>query len=220
MKESYAHVIFQKEHKPYKSKHYDQLYLGSTSVLIVGGTTSDISLIPDLEILGGHANCELPEVKGAIILNACLFKHKNDILLCGGYGSYEKECLKLETNGWIYYNDMIYAREIANAICVEMKHSTYVLGSGTGSDSGYKTSEILKHNSNTWEIGPSIPGGFGFGGAGCSVRISKKELLIIGGGLHENRILKLDTDANTWYNTSIQLLEGCSGGIHPSVVLK
>ena len=193
------------------------MYLGSTSVLIVGGTISDISLQPELEILGGHANCEMPEVKG-LILNACLFKHKNDILLCGGYGSYEKECLRLETIGWLHYNDMIYLREIVDAICVEMKHSTYVLGSGTGSDSGYKTSEILKHNSNTWEIGPSIPGGFGFGGAGCSVRISKKELLIIGGGLHKNRILKLDTDDNRWYNTSIQLFEGCSGGIHPSVI--
>ena len=61
----------------------------------------------------------------------------------------------------------------------------------------------MRHDQEIWKEGPEIPD-FGLD-SGCGVRISDKELLIIGGYNTENRILRLTTDDDTWHETSIQL---------------
>ena len=128
-----------------------------------------------------------------------LLQHGRHILLCGGAGA-DEECLKLEKEKWSSYNTLNNVRLVANAIQDESK--SFIFGGQTYP----MTSEILKHDSTEWLIGPEIPNP-GLEG-NCGVQISSNEFLIIGGYNAEKQILKFTTDDKKWHNTSLELKVG------------
>ena len=147
-------------------------------------------------------NCQIPSLPKGIYASSGIIHHGKHLLLCGGYGN-EPECLKLQDGKWSPFNLLINDRKDASVVL--MKNATYIFG-GQRDGIDY-TSEFLRHDSDTWLEGPSIPVKYGFK-LGCSVSISDTEILLIGGFDNENNILKLTTNDNKWHNTSIQLNDG------------
>ena len=81
-----------------------------------------------------------------------------------------------------------------------MKDKAYIFGG----ESKPFSSEILRHDSDMWHIGPSIP--INKTGTGhCGVSISDNKLLLIPGndGYNVNNIVELTTSTNIWRNTSV-----------------
>ena len=110
------------------------------------------------------------------------------------------KCLFLDVfnEKWTLFNYLRHPR--VHSAIIPMKTETYFLG-GTASES-MTTSEILSHNSITWQEGPDIPEpGFN---EGCGVRISDTEFLIIG-GRNTKKILKFNTRSKEWSDTLLEL---------------
>ena len=96
--------------------------------------------------------------------------------------------MKLEDDKWSQFNLLIDQRK--DASIVTTKNATYIFG-GIGSKNSI---EFLRHDSNIWQQGPSIP--FNHFQLGCGVSISDSEILLIGGTNNERSILKITTIDN------------------------
>ena len=157
------------------------------------GGTSDVQLLED------QNSCSIPGLPYSIYGGPNIFQHKNDIIVCGGQEN-EKECLKLENDTWSSFNQL--AEERLYSSLISIKNEVYLIG-------GYHsptTIEILRRDSNVWIEGPKIPSpGMD---RGCSVKISDKEFLLIGGSRTEYRILKYNVRNKKWTDTSLQLKDG------------
>ena len=126
-----------------------------------------------------------------------MFIHVNkdgnkEVVICGGYPK-TKSCLKLVNGAWKPFAELNQER-YSGHVAVSMEERTVIFGGNRNE----KSSEVLKHGSESWKEGPAVPGkGIK---KGCGVAISKDELLLIGGHGTGNRIIKYNVTSNTWKN--------------------
>ena len=134
--------------------------------------------------------CTIPSLPKALGDFPSLFlTSENNILLCGGTRN-EYECLEMKENNWIHHSDLIEQRTQATSIT--MAKGTFIFG-GVHSRN---TWEWLPSGSSTWVQGGNIPDPGFF--SGCGVPISTNEILLIGGVVSTDRILKFNVETNEW----------------------
>ena len=148
--------------------------------------------------------CSIPSLpKGISEQPSLILTNDNNILLCGGTNNetVETQCLQLKEKNWVHHSDLIDWRRYATAIT--MAKGTFLFG---GSWPSQKTWEWLPSGSSTWVHGGSIPHpGINYG---CGVQISSTEILLIGGYLSEQRILKFNVETEEWTEMDEKLQPG------------
>ena len=168
----------------------------SVTVIVGGGYPSFFDTV---EVMGKSSHgCIVSTLPYGISAYPSIAYHNEFLILCGGSPPNDKKCLKYENGTWSHFNDLLQRR--SHAPHLVMGDSIFIFG---GPQSPW-SSEYLKQGSTVWQEGPNIPTQFD---GGCAVKINNKELLLIGGVATEDRILKLDTDGNTWTTLDIKLLK-------------
>jgi len=93
---------------------------------------------------------------------------------------------------------------------VSMEDGNYVFGEA----SGKTTSDYLPKNSNTWQVGPKLPGDYIW--HGCVVRISNEEFVVLGGvdsyRYTSNKMIKYNTRTKSWTKNWGNLVQGREHG--------
>ena len=146
------------------------LLLGKTSIIYGGGSIGNWGT-DEVNLLEERKGCKIPNLP-KYINKPSIFQHRKYVLICGGEYN-EKGCMKLDGDKWSSSIPLIYERSQPTVIA--MKDEVFILGGR----SNPTTSEILKHDSDSWIEGPIIPSpGID---RGCGVRISDQEFLLIGG---------------------------------------
>ena len=134
--------------------------------------------------------CTIPSLpKGISGQPSLILTNDDNIILCGGFRN-EYECLEMKENNWMHHSDLIEKRELATS--VTMAKGTFIFG---GHESR-NTWEWLPSGSSTWVQGGNIPDPGFF--SGCGVPISTNEILLIGGVVSTDRILKFNVETNEW----------------------
>ena len=79
-----------------------------------------------VEVLGElDKDCNLPNLPFAISYVPSLINHGTNILLCGGQNN-EKQCLRLDDEKWVHYNELNKKRTCASAI--NTNGATHIFG--------------------------------------------------------------------------------------------
>ena len=170
------------------------LHSGTYSIIVAGGWNG--GALSTVELLG-DTTCSLPNLPYAINASPQMFLHVNkdgnkEVVICGGYPK-ETSCLKLVNGAWKPFAELKKERTFGH-VAVSMEERTFIFGSFGNRWS----SEVLEHGSESWKVGPTIPGeGID---DGCGVAISKDELLLIGGEDTSKRIIKYNVTSKTWKN--------------------
>ena len=169
---------------------------GTYNIIIAGGADEDRRKLSTVEILG-DSTCSLPNLPYGISNGPQMFLDvnqdgKKEVVVCGTSSNPNRtSCLKLDGGSWSSFADLKKERYQGH-VAVSMEDKTFIYG-------GYeneKSSEILKHGSESWTEGPAVPGkGIRYG---SGVAISKDELILIGGWKTEYRIIKYTVSNDTW----------------------
>ena len=169
------------------------IFLESISIIVIGGC-DEKEYFKDVEILGDNQNCRAPDFPKAVFGHPSVFQIGEEIVACGGIRN-RGECFRIGEKNWLPFINLTNYRTHASS--VSMSSRSFIFGGRYSRLS----SEILQHNSDTWQQGPEIP----YPGieSSCVIRLSENELIIIGG--YTQNIAILNTENNTWRNTTIQL---------------
>ena len=183
--------------------------------------TSRIEVIPPVK----NKNCTLPPLPDDIYQTSLIYTSETEeILLCGGKDKDNqdtKKCiqLKMKDNKWIHHSDL-YDHQIWNGegypVTVSMPNGVYMFGRK------HNAWEWLPRGSKTWILGnpnpPRIQGAVWTFDQGCAVKISNKELVLIGGRWKLKRVWRFNTENKEWTYFGGVLLE--SRRSHSCVVFK
>ena len=156
------------------------------------------SRISSVEMLG-DTTCSLPNLPYDINASPQMFLNvdrdgNKEVVICGGSPK-KTSCYKLVNGTWTSFAELNKER-FDGHVAVSLEDKTFIFG---GNADG-KSSEVLEHGSESWKVGPTVPGkGIE---DGCGVAISNQELLLIGGYVFHTlkRIIRYNVTSNSWRN--------------------
>jgi len=176
-----------------------------SAVLLVGGMGGAL-LSPEV-LLSGNTNCQVPDLPKSVSDGSLLLTPgDNKILHCGGMGDMfvDAKCFELiKGQEWRKHSLLGWPRH--GRMQVSMKNGNYVFSTfmldRPPGEPRETTSDFLPKNSNTWQVGPKVPGEEMI--AACVVRISDEEFVVLGGRdryfrYYSNRIIKYNTRTQSW----------------------
>jgi hypothetical protein len=175
-----------------------------------------------VDVIGG--DCAIPNIPfpriGSFSFSTADLENPR-LMVCGGKNTNLDDvittiCHQYEPTAdppaWTLHSHLRSARQYASA--VTLAAGTYVLGGSwqNGSDFGtveaWSTSEILRPVSNTWEEGPTLPGGVGLSDS-CAVAINSTTFLLIGGARYNG--INIDNSINISRSSSVHEFSSLTG---------
>ena len=160
------------------------------------------------EIVSQRTNCSTssfpPLPVGIDEQPSLILTSKEEILLCGGRPN--QKCLELKNGQWQDHSKLKNKRWYSAA--VYMPEGIFIFG-GEGSRSSI-TWEWLPSGTNQWQNGNTIIPGYGLR-EDCAVNIDDTNILLIGGGKTNKRVLKFNTNTKEFTNLGDVLNEGRYG---------
>ena len=114
-----------------------------------------------------------------------------ELLSCGGWADLQT-CYSLDVAGGVWRRHSSLTQERRKSTAITLPSGTYIFG-GQYSRS---TSDFLPTSSQTWQVGPAIPG-WGFNAGVCGVKVSPTEMLLVGGYDSSNQVTKY-TESQGW----------------------
>ena len=171
--------------------------------MLAGGYDKEdrLASVEVLSTVPSFKNKKLAELPYIINGRPSLFLHDDNLLICGGYGNYDK-CFMYEKDAWKELSTLKLNEYRSYASTVTTADGTFIFGGYDSRD----TYEFLPPN-KVWQEGKTkIPNQFY---QGCAVEVpNKKEILLVGGRDTFKRILKFDIENEDFKVMNVSLLKG------------